>query len=50
MVLNRNYSQEFPTNSVQPQGSILGPAPFLLPGDNTDQKEAAIQLWVPHWA
>ena len=30
MVLDRKSSQEYPTNAVLPQGSILGPAPFLL--------------------
>ena len=30
MVLDRKSSQEYPTNAVLPQGSILGPTPFLL--------------------
>ena len=30
MVLNGKSSQEYRTNDVLPQGSILGPTPFLL--------------------
>ena len=30
MVLDRKSSQEYPTNAVLRQGSILGLAPFLL--------------------
>ena len=30
MVLDGKSSQEYPTNSVLSQGSILGPTPFLL--------------------
>ena len=30
MVLDGKSSQEYPTNAVLPQGSILGPTPFLL--------------------
>ena len=30
MVLDDRSSQEYPTNAVLPQGSILGPTPFLL--------------------
>ena len=30
MVLDRKSSQEYPTNAVLRQGSILGPTPFLL--------------------
>ena len=34
MVLDAKSSQEYPTNAVLPQGSILGPTPFLLYIDN----------------
>ena len=30
MVLDGKSSQEYPNNAVLPQGSILGPTPFLL--------------------
>ena len=30
MVLDGKSSQEYPTNAVLPQDSILGPTPFLL--------------------
>ena len=30
MVLDWTSSQEYPTNAVLPQGSLLGPTPFLL--------------------
>ena len=30
MALDGKSSQEYPTNDVLPQGSILGPTPFLL--------------------
>ena len=30
MVLDGKSPQEYPTNSVLPPGSILGPTPFLL--------------------
>ena len=30
VVLDGKSSQEYPTNAVLPQGSILGPTPFLL--------------------
>ena len=30
MILDGKSSQEYPTNAVLPQGSILGPTPFLL--------------------
>ena len=30
VVLDGKSSQEYPTNDVLPQGSILGPTPFLL--------------------
>ena len=30
MVLDGNSSQEYPVNARVPQGSILGPTPFLL--------------------
>ena len=30
MVLDGKSSQDYPTNAVLPQGSILGPTPFLL--------------------
>ena len=30
MVLDDRSSQEYPTNAVLPQGSILDPTPFLL--------------------
>ena len=46
MVLDAKSSQEYPTNAVLPQGSILGPTPFLLyVNDLPDDVICDIAIW-----